>query len=595
MSDKLGIDLKDLIKLVSKIKKQKKDKKKKNKKSKKKMYAHNPIQNNKPNFGHQNQIGGGGGIGGTSFNPLAQQRSAPVVTTVVNTPPTGGQIGGQNGGQTEHYNKLYESTKKGYELLHNGIISSVNYLGDKIDEINKSDKKMIKYKKEYRVDDDTVDEDDNIGFPTSSYHNPLSHPTLLNKLKENTKKIQSLSDQKGGSFRNSPQSNTLGRFGVSPINGNGTQNIYQNESESSYHSSDNNFESNAPPSYHSNAPPSYHSSDNHFESDAPINREFEDQESEPLNDVDVTQTERDNFGYVEDYPSIQKNYDVNDDVANDAVNVPLSNSQIEYVESPDLYNYNEVLKSYNKYFKDDAVNVPLSNSNIEDDKLPDLGNYSDIEKAYTLLNNKYNDFDNEVESIKKKYYNDDTEDEKSEKKKTVKINSNNSSDPDERLNIQLQKEKEEAEAYRLQQAQEVENKAREKAELWFNSGRRPRGGISKRTHEIYNELQTNAEKNPLISSSLQSLNKPTNNNSKLVYEDEEEKPITRKLPKLDQLMKNKPVSSNTRSKISTEEIKEIKDDKPKKMTNKEALAKAREAKANKKKKFTIEGENPFGK
>ena len=142
MTKDLGIDLKDLVKVISKIKNKdskdneiivKRRKKRKNKKSKKKKVTE-PLQNTKPNFGHQNQIGGGGGgIGGTSYNPLAQQRSAPAVTTVVNTPPTGGQTGGQ----TEHYNKLYESTQKGYELLRNGVIDSVNYLGDKIDEVNK--------------------------------------------------------------------------------------------------------------------------------------------------------------------------------------------------------------------------------------------------------------------------------------------------------------------------------------------------------------------------------------------------------------------------------------------------------------------------
>ena len=83
--------LKKLVKAISKAKR-----KRKNKKSKKKK-AVEPLQNNKPNFGHQNQIGGGGGgIGGTSYNPFNQPRSAPAVTTVVNTPSSGGQNGGQN-------------------------------------------------------------------------------------------------------------------------------------------------------------------------------------------------------------------------------------------------------------------------------------------------------------------------------------------------------------------------------------------------------------------------------------------------------------------------------------------------------------------
>ncbi len=564
----LGISLKDFLKIVKNsgdnkneepiiIKKKKKRRNRRNKKLKK----IGQLLNNKPNFGHQNQIGGGGGgIGGTSYNALAQQRSPPAVTTVVNTPPTGGQIGGQTGGQTggqiggqtggqtEHYNKLYE-------LLHGSITDRIDDLGNKIDDVNKDiiygvnylgkklkdDKKMIEDKKDDKKMIEDI-KDDNIGFPTSSYRNPLSNPTQL--ILKNT---QSLSDQKGGSFRNSPQSNTLERFGVSPINGNATQNIYNNESEPSYNTSDN-----------------YRTDDNQYESDATINREFEaQQENEPID-------------YVEDYPNIQENYEVDEGILNGAINDPLSNSQIQ----------------------SDTVN---------DGKLPNLGDYSEIMRAYDMVYGHYNDLDKEIESIKKQYYDDDTEDEKIVKNKKVSSQSS-STDSDERIKIQLQKEKEEederlaqqlqkekeeAEAARLQKAQKEENDAREKAELWFSSGVRPRGKLSKRVNEIYNELKN---KSPLVAESLQKLNTPTNINSKLVSEDdEEEDDDIFKGFKNSKILRNKDDEPDDNDifkgfknskilrngKIVEENKDDEPDDKPKKMTKTEALAKARIAKAEK--------------
>ena len=125
MSEKIGIDLKNLIKLISKVKK----KRRKNKKSKKRKL--DQINNNKPNFGHRNQIGGGGGGGETSYNPYNQPRSTPSVTTVVNTPSSGGQ-------NDKNINPLStEGLAKETKLLE-----IENKLNNKIKEIN-NDKGML--------------------------------------------------------------------------------------------------------------------------------------------------------------------------------------------------------------------------------------------------------------------------------------------------------------------------------------------------------------------------------------------------------------------------------------------------------------------
>ena len=157
--------LKKILEEVSKVKNKKKRKRKNKKSKKKKINALEPLQNNKPNFGHQNQIGGGGGgIGGTSFNPLNQPRSAPTVTTVVNTPPTGGQTS----------NHLEDKINN----LGNGIADSFNYLngfinkkisGAKIELLG--DKEQKNEEHDYKVEE----EDDNVGFEKSSYHNPLTN------------------------------------------------------------------------------------------------------------------------------------------------------------------------------------------------------------------------------------------------------------------------------------------------------------------------------------------------------------------------------------------------------------------------------------
>jgi hypothetical protein len=79
---KSGINLKNIVNIVNSVRKKRRKRRKNTRTIDKKKI--NQLENNKPNFGYQNQVSGGG----LAFNPLAFQRSTPAVTTVVNTPPS---------------------------------------------------------------------------------------------------------------------------------------------------------------------------------------------------------------------------------------------------------------------------------------------------------------------------------------------------------------------------------------------------------------------------------------------------------------------------------------------------------------------------
>ena len=220
--DKLGVNLKDILIALSKVDKNKsgnndviriKKRKRKRKILKKIKKTEHALQNHKPNFtSNNNQIGGSGGVGGTTFNPL-YQRQAPTVTSVVNVPPNND---GKNDITTyllgdkknnDRFNQLDHNIGNTYDKLSFGM----NFLNNKINTkllSQNTDSNIIE------VGSDEVNSDDGVGFNTSSYQTPFSK-----KLKSNKKTGYSLSDQPKVNFRNKPVDSN-DRFGNMPINHN---------------------------------------------------------------------------------------------------------------------------------------------------------------------------------------------------------------------------------------------------------------------------------------------------------------------------------------------------------------------------------------
>ena len=220
--DKLGVNLKDILIALSKVDKNKsgnndviriKKRKRKRKILKKIKKTEHTLQNHKPNFtSNNNQIGGSGGVGGTTFNPL-YQRQAPTVTSVVNVPPNND---GKNDITTyllgdkknnDRFNQLDHNIGNTYDKLSFGM----NFLNNKINTkllSQNTDSNIIE------VGSDEVNSDDGVGFNTSSYQTPFSK-----KLKPNKKTGYSLSDQPKVNFRNKPVDSN-DRFGNMPINHN---------------------------------------------------------------------------------------------------------------------------------------------------------------------------------------------------------------------------------------------------------------------------------------------------------------------------------------------------------------------------------------
>ena len=397
MSEKIGIDLKNLIKLVSKVKK----KRRKNKKSKKRKL--DQINNNKPNFGHQNQIGGGGGgVGGTSSNPFNQPRLTPTVTTVLSA-PNGSNDNSKSSENSVKIDWLRSDIGKGFNYINNGVDDLSKALVKEIEGgLNKINSGyMIKdasKKSPDRIEEADYDsESDNIGFNNASSHNPLSDPVSLYKLKQNTNKIRTLSNQSSVNFRNPVQSSGS-RFGNSPINGDGTQNIYNDLSE-----------------------PSYHSSDNHI-SDGTLENQQQSEESEPLNNADVTQTDTTDFGYTEVLPDIQNDNSINN-------NVPI----------PSLIDTN--IDSNIDSKPESAKTLGYSNYDVNSQK--DIWD-SDADNTMNKFREYNNKKQQDVESAKKQYYDDENEDSESWR---------------ERDKLDVQKARED----KLRKEQEIEQEKQKKA------------------------------------------------------------------------------------------------------------------------------------
>lgn len=453
----LGISLKDFLKIVKNSGDNKneepiiikKKKKRKNRRINKRLKKLVQLQNNKPNFGHQNQISGGGGIGGSLYNPLAQQRSAPAVTTVVNTPPTGGQIGGQNDKQIANLEKKIE---------------------DSANDIR--------------------------GVANHSYRNMLQIANIQNNLKNNNP----LTELQQGSFRQPEYgANKNDRYGIIPQQQQGySVEIIQDE-------------------------------------DQPVEEEFQ----QPIEEFDQP-VEEEFQQPVEEYqqPSEEGKKDYSMD------NLEIINEEIINDLNTLRYNIDEEFKNSSKTPKlgeyKNKINYFLNSIINEGDKqnLQDIFDIIDEKFAreqwgelsedniLELVYNNLSDLMKEYEKSKLK-----SPVKQREPIKTiepVKTTSTSKRDPTmmyandyvdededngETLEQQLDRERKEADEKRQKKAEEDEKKAREIAENWFNSGKRPRGGISKRVTEIYNELKAQS---PLVAESLQKLKAPTNQNSPLV-------------------------------------------------------------------------------
>lgn len=253
--NKVGADKDDIIKIT---------KRKRKRRNKKIKPSSEPLQNNKPNFTSQNQIGvGAGGIGGTAFNPF-YQRSSPPVTTVVNTPPNNKQ---QNNGQNEITRFLLEDKKNNdkFNELTKSQLALTNYVKNEFDNLNYGayylnggidmlDNKINKLIGSKPIITEIMDAaSDNIGFKTSSQKNPLSNPTnyknqyVVDSFYSDPTPNRGLSNQITGSFRNVPQNNLSDpndRFGIVPINGNPTAPVIS-DVENAYHDSDNGVNGNS--------------------------------------------------------------------------------------------------------------------------------------------------------------------------------------------------------------------------------------------------------------------------------------------------------------------------------------------------------------
>ena len=519
----LGITIQDVLDAVMKShddtiilkKKKKKSKKKKNKN--KKMNSLHPLQNNKPNFTSQNQIGSGGGaIGGTSFNPLYQRSAPPVTTTVINTPSSGGQneitrLLIEDKKQNDRINELDKNMKISHlsllKELDNGFNTGINYLGTLINNQTTSPKIQ------------EIDEFDNVGFNTASYHNPLSRPSDLVLLQQNTRKMRELSDQLSGTFRNPPQPDRNDRFGVTPINNN------YDSSNLSYLTD---FSTISP----SESGNSYHGSDNNYKSDSIVGGDI----------IDSTYTDSHNFGY-DDQRELQLDAEQNQDDPYSPLPVLPPWSELkkarEQLRTLEQKNekvggdadqlYNELEQQKQKYYDDtdneNDIFLPTSESQTNkkikkkplivsqkkplivsqkenEDVINPLSQYN-VSSTPSKLSSKSSEENKNIDQI------DDGNNKKDDMLKWTKEDE----EEEQRAIEELRKKKEEKKQHEIEQR---EQKLKDYAEK-VQRGEKPRGKAPVGWEKYYVKPTTN-----LSSKAIQSQPKFTNNNSKLTQQNEED-------------------------------------------------------------------------
>ena len=462
----LGISLKDFLKIVKNSGDNKneepiiikKKKKRKNRRINKRLKKLVPLQNNKPNFGHQNQIGGGGGgIGGTSYNPLAQQRSAPAVTTVVNTPPTGGQ----NDKQIANLEKNIEGSLYDTMTLIRGVANH-------------------------------------------SYRNMSQIANIQNYLGSNNP----LTELQQGSFRQPEYgANKNDRYGIIPQQQ--PQQQQQQQQQDDYITQEPDEEQQIE---------GVQQPIEEFEQ--PVEEEFQ----QPVEEYQQPSEEG-----KKDY-SMDNLEIINEEIIND-LNTLRYNIDEEFKNSsktPELGEYKNKINYFLSSIIDEGDKQNLQDifDTIEEkfarDQWGELSEDAILELVYNNLSGLMKEYE------KSKLKSPVKQREPTKKIDPVKTTSTSKRDPTmmyandyvdededngETLEQQLERESKEADEKRQKKAEEDEKKAREIAENWFNSGKRPRGGISKRANEIYNQLKSQS---PLVAESLQKLKAPTNQNSPLV-------------------------------------------------------------------------------
>lgn len=482
MGKKSGINLKNIVNIVNSVRK-KRRKRRKNTRTVDKKKIINQLENNKPNFGYQNQVGGGGGFG---FNPLAFQRSTPSVTTVVNTPPsmtsipssvlTSGQITQPPPNPLSTAGLAKESKLLDIENRFNEGLELTNMatlrVANEIDNVGfESEKNKIGLYKLYSMHKQEQDlKNKQIDF----FHSELRRLEKLAMKEKDETKREDIENQIELLIEDDPSKNytVTTNSSLANLSGNISPNV------TTYNPLVNLTSGNL------RTPP------------------------RPQNDIEKR------FGM----PTLNSNpiIDSNDEIIatqQEPVQEPVQEQTfvepvIEPAEEqtfaePDVVEpVQEQIMTDNEEF-DKIISDEQERQRIEEEQkqeqIPKKGREEVLEE-----------FRQEKEAKDKQVY-EEARKKAQEWYDTGIKPSRRVSDLVDSIYLDLKLagyKKEEEDKKRME-----EERQKQIAQTWYDTGKRPRGAVSKKVQEIYNELST---RRPLTSEALQTLNKPTNNNSPLV-------------------------------------------------------------------------------